>query len=109
MNNHSNRGFWVGTTLALGAVGLFAVVLPNLHSRYPRTSRKNACINNLRQMDGAKEQWALEYKIPTNSVAPTNAVAQYIKGGYPACPQGGVYFLGRVGENPRCSVPGHSL
>lgn len=76
------------------------------------TSAYNACVNNLRQIDSAIQQWALETgKKDTNSVDRV-AVASYIKGGnLPTCPEGGKYTLGAtVGTIPSvtCSHPGPS-
>src|SRR5262245_54264603 len=51
---------WLATTLiALRAVPAFI--------RARTTSAKNACINNLRQIDGAKQQWGLENNQETNA------------------------------------------
>jgi hypothetical protein len=72
--------------------------------------QRNACINNLRQIDAAKNQWALE-KGKANGTAVTEAdITPYIQGGVlPKCPAGGKYTIGKVGENPTCSIPGHEL
>ena len=75
--------------------------------------QRNACINNLRQIDAAKNEWALE-KGKTNGSPVTEAdLKPYIKldaqGNLPKCPAGGKYTIGRVGESPTCSVPGHVL
>lgn len=71
----------------------------------------NACINNLRQLDGAKEQWALENR-KTVGALPTEAdligEKAFIRQ-KPVCPQGGVYTLGPIGAKPTCSIPGHQL
>jgi hypothetical protein len=72
----------------------------------------NACINNLRQLDGAKQQWALENKKRVNDVVTWRDVTPYIgRGdGYRLwCPQGGVYRLNRLDEAPTCSIAGHQL
>ncbi|HEY6229237.1 MAG TPA: hypothetical protein VI282_19120, partial [Verrucomicrobiae bacterium] len=66
-------------------------------------------INNLRQIDGAIEQWALENNRSTNDPAIESEIIRYIKGSRPACPEGGTYTFGKVGEPPRCSIPGHVL
>lgn len=74
--------------------------------------RRNYCVNNLRKIDAAKEQAALEYRLITGApVAETDArVNAYIKGNAtPVCPAGGKYTYGPIGSNPACSVPGHSL
>jgi hypothetical protein len=75
------------------------------------TSSQNACINNLRQLDAAKEQWAMASG-NANGAQPTAAeIGEYIKGGFERrrCPQGGTYTIGVTGENPTCSHPGHQL
>src|SRR6187401_2388668 len=46
--------------IVVAIIGLLAAIaIPNF-VRARKTSQTNACINNLRQIDGAKQQWALE-------------------------------------------------
>jgi hypothetical protein len=76
-------------------------------------NQRNACINNLRQIDGAKNEFALE-KGKKNGDPVTEAdIKPYIKldanGNLPKCPAGGTYTIGKVGEPPTCSIPGHAL
>ena len=98
------------TFIVLGVLALLAaIIVPNFVPGSHRTSAKNACINNLRQVEGAKEQWALETHHNVGDAVTFNNVVPYIKNGMPKCPQGGTYTIGRIGENPTCSVPGHSL
>jgi TolA-binding protein len=68
------------------------------------------CINNLRVLDGAKQQWALE-RGKTAADVPTPAdIAVYLPGQQmPQCPGGGHYTLNAVGTAPTCSIPGHVL
>jgi hypothetical protein len=73
------------------------------------TGPRNACINNLRQIDGAKEQWALETKHSDGDLCMPREVDAYIKGGAPTCPEGGKYIYGKVGKDPRCTIAGHQL
>jgi hypothetical protein len=65
---------------------------------------------NRRAIEGAKATWALENRKTTNDV-PTDSDLfgrdRYIRK-KPQCPKKGVYTLGRVGENPKCSVLGHN-
>jgi DNA repair exonuclease SbcCD ATPase subunit len=74
---------------------------------------RNACMNNLRQIDAAKQQWALEKNKPVTAIPTVQDIAPYIKldanGNIPGCPSGGTYTLNAVGELPTCSVPGHVL
>jgi hypothetical protein len=61
-------------------------------------------INNLRQVDVAKNQWALE----SNDVVTINDIRPYIeldaKGNLPKCPSGGIYTIGKIGEPRTCSL-----
>ena len=70
----------------------------------------NACINNLRQIDAAKQQWALENN-KTASAVPTaqDLLPYFVDGLFPVCPSGGTYTINAVGVPPACSVPGHVL
>jgi len=70
----------------------------------------NNCINNLRQIDAAKQQWALENN-KTADATPTEVDLKiYIKGNaLPTCPTNGKYTIGKVNELPTCSVTGHTL
>src|SRR5882672_5493947 len=73
-------------------------------------SPSSACINNLRQLDGAKQQWALEKRKGTNDVPSVAEISPYVfHQEIPKCPVGGVYTLGLVAESPRCSITGHVL
>jgi chromosome segregation ATPase len=72
-------------------------------------SRKT-CINNLRLIDDAKQQWAADYGKPVDAVPTEKDLLPYFKdGALPQCPDGGVYSLNRVDEVPTCSIAGHTL
>jgi len=76
-------------------------------------SQRNACINNLRQIDAAKNEFALEKRKANGAVVTEADIKPYIKldasGNLPKCPAGGKYTIGKVGELPTCSVAGHVL
>src|SRR5688572_24403078 len=61
------------------------------------TAQRNACINNLRQIDGAKEQWALDNQ-SNNAPYRIEDIDNFIKGGRPVCPKGGTYTYGAINE-----------
>jgi hypothetical protein len=68
------------------------------------------CMNNLRQIDGAKQQFALEaQKQPGSLVSPDDLAPYFPNKVFPACPAGGVYTLNPIGLNPICNIPGHVL
>ncbi|MEW6303452.1 MAG: hypothetical protein AB1705_08285 [Verrucomicrobiota bacterium] len=82
--------------------------LPFLRSRQP--AARNSCIANLKQIDGATQQWALENKKLSTDIASPAGVAEYLKGGQqPGCPFGGKYIIRTVSESPLCTVVGHTL
>jgi hypothetical protein len=74
-----------------------------------RVTQMNACINNLRQIDGAKQQWALENKKSAQALPAPDDIGPYIKNGVPKCPANGVYAINAVDADPTCSIPGHQL
>jgi hypothetical protein len=99
------------------------VLIPNLigSKRVPTVSNPvldaHRCINNLREIQYAKQEWALE-KGKTNGVVCTEddikpCINLDSKGNLPKCPSGGIYTIGKVGEPPTCSLgktkPGHVL
>lgn len=95
--------------IVVAIIGLLAAIaIPNF-VKARTTAQKNACINNLRQIDGAKEQWALEKKKSAGSASVDTEIEEYIKGGAPKCPSGGGYTYGAVDTAPTCSITGHSL
>jgi hypothetical protein len=105
---------------ALGLfVGLFVLVVIPCYVQTHFVSSTNPCINNLRQIDAAANQFALEHNL-TNGEAINfpNDLTLYIKlnsaGKIPACPNGGIYRISKVGETPTCSLgasvtPAHVL
>jgi prepilin-type N-terminal cleavage/methylation domain-containing protein len=96
--------------IVVAIIGLLAAIaIPNF-VKARTTAQKNACINNLRQIDGAKEQWALEERKTEGATIVQTEVDQYIKGQQtPICPGSGTYTYDVVGENPTCSVTSHTL
>lgn len=72
--------------------------------------QRNACINNLRQIDAAKNEWALEKGKAAGAACTEDDIKSYLKNNVvPKCPANGKYTIGKVGESPTCSVDGHKL
>jgi hypothetical protein len=88
---------------------MLAIAIPNF-VKARDTSMMNACINNLRQIEAAKQQWALESGKKTGDVPVAQDLKPYFKNGiFPTCPAGGTYTIGAVSNAPTCSIPGHKL
>jgi prepilin-type N-terminal cleavage/methylation domain-containing protein len=114
MNIKTNRkgGFTlVEIMIVVAIIGLLAAIaIPNF-VKARSTAQMNACINNLHQIDGAKEQWALETKAAANAPVTLANVSPYLKGGT-NCPLGSAdYTIGNVGVLPTCpnAALGHTL
>jgi prepilin-type N-terminal cleavage/methylation domain-containing protein len=97
--------------IVVAIIGLFAAIaVPNLvQARTP--SQKTVCINNLRQINSAVEQWALEQNAGGNAIVSYSDVRPYMKSSV-VCPAGGTsfsdsYTINGVTNRPTCQkVPG---
>jgi type II secretory pathway pseudopilin PulG len=98
---------------------LAAIAIPNF-IKARATSQANACINNLRQIDAAINEWALETgQSNSASVATVATVSAYIKlnsaNSVPGCPANGTYSTFSIGSTPQVSCtlssqnPAHKL
>ncbi|MBL7114652.1 MAG: type II secretion system protein [Kiritimatiellae bacterium] len=95
--------------IVVAIIGLLAAIAIPSFVKARNQSQTNACINNLRQMDAAKKQWALEAGVTTGAVTVAEAVS-FIKGGVePDCPAGGTIAWNDLGTNPTCDITGHVL
>jgi prepilin-type N-terminal cleavage/methylation domain-containing protein len=105
--------------IVVAIIGLLAgIAIPNfIKSR--ETARKNACINNLRLIDTAVQQWALENNKNGSDPVAVDSLAAYLNrgagqingtaSGGVKCPSGGTYTITSVDAKPTCSVAGHAL
>ena len=89
---------------------LLAIAVPNF-VRARESSRAKACVANLKQIDSAKEQYAMDNKLAAGAGAPnmTDLVgsSNYIKS-TPSCPSSGTYTIAAIGTSPSCSVGAQS-
>ena len=109
--------------IVVAIIGLLAAIaIPNF-IKARATSQANACINNMRQIDGGEQEWALETH-QTSTVTPTSVnnlvTLNYVRtpgGNIPNCPANGTYgFAGNIASSPSvtCSIsssvtPAHRL
>ena len=88
---------------------LAAIAIPSfLKSRLE--ARKSSCINNLRLVDHAKEQWATANNKNQGDTVVSTEINAYLKAA-PVCPSAGTYTYNAVGTAPVCSksADGHVL
>ena len=101
--------------IVVAIIGLLAAIaIPNF-VRARTTAQQNACINNLRQIDSAKQQWALETRQATNATPARTDIDPYLGRSGSAtnvvCPAGGTtatfassYTINSVSQAPACLI-----
>jgi prepilin-type N-terminal cleavage/methylation domain-containing protein len=100
--------------IVVAIIGLLAAIaIPNF-VRARTTAQMNACINNLRQIDGAKQQWALENKVTGTATPGSTDIQPYLGRGtggtLPSCPADSTgvfttsYSVQNVQTAPTCLI-----
>jgi prepilin-type N-terminal cleavage/methylation domain-containing protein len=100
--------------IVVAIIGLLAAIaIPNF-VRARTTAQQNACINNLRQIDGAKQQWALEMKVTQTASPASTDIQPFLgrgnNGTLPSCPADSTstfsvsYAIGTVQVAPTCNI-----
>jgi type II secretory pathway pseudopilin PulG len=85
------------------------IAMPGL-LRARETSRARSCVKNLKNIDGAKEQFAIDNRKGAGAAAPlmtdltgTGGTATYLKT-TPRCPSNGTYSINTIGALPQCTI-----
>src|SRR5208282_1751126 len=102
--------------IVVAIIGLLAAIaIPNF-VKARATSQANGCINNLRIIDAAGAQFALENNMKTGDAInyPNDLTAYMQHNTAPVCPANGTYADATVGAVPACSLgstvtPAHIL
>ena len=87
--------------IVVGLIGLLAAIAVPAFQRSRESARQNACINNLRLIQDAKEQWVLIANVANGVPADVDAINDYLRAP-PICPSGGTYNYGSATELPTC-------
>ncbi len=97
--------------IVVALIGLLLAIAIPAFAQSRSHSAQSLCISNLRRIDDAKAQWAMD-TLKSSSVRPHDedlfGPTLYIRT-KPQCPAGGEYDLGKVKEPPTCTVAGHEL
>jgi prepilin-type N-terminal cleavage/methylation domain-containing protein len=95
--------------IVVAIIGLLAAIAVPNFVKARTTAQKNACINNLRQIDGAIQQWALETKQGSTADVVFTEVMEYLKNEV-KCPSAGMnktaaecYTVTKVNDLPPVS------
>ena len=82
---------------------LLAIAIPNF-MRARETSQAKSCQANLRQIETAKEQWAMDEKKSSGDTPVTTDLASAYMKAFPSCPSGAeVYTIGDMSTRPSCT------
>ena len=98
--------------IVVAIIGLLAAIAVPSFVKARTTSQENACINNLRQLDGAKDQWAIETNQAAAAVPVAADVDPYLKGTSAncICPADAAqtfassYSINALGTDPNCDI-----
>lgn len=99
--NSRNIALWIlgASAVVLLALGFFEI--------QTRQHVKQSCLNVLKQIEGAKESWALENRKSPDSLVTWSDIRPFFREDLSyACYQGGVYTIGVVSNSPSCSIHG---
>ena len=99
--------------IVVAIIGLLAAIaVPNI-LRARNTAQKNTCIANLKQIEGAIQQWAMENKTSDGSTVVTTDITPFLKNNVmPEEPTGAGYTIANTEAAPLCTSPaslGHTL
>ena len=113
MKIRSSKGFTlVEIMIVVAIIGIIIAIAVPAFLRARENSRGQACQENLSKIDGAKEQYALEFKVSNGATVAftdlTNPGSAGSGEGYlktePKCPAGGSYTIEVIGKDPECSI-----
>ncbi|SVE01222.1 uncharacterized protein METZ01_LOCUS454076, partial [marine metagenome] len=71
-----------------------------------KENHKKICFNQLKQIDGRKEMWAVQERRADGDFPTEAQIGEYFRDGMPSCPDGGAYTIGAVGNQASCSIHG---
>ncbi len=107
IKTNRNAGFTlVEIMIVVAIIGLLAAIaIPNF-VKARETAQLNSIVNNLRIIEGAKDQWALELKKGTGDLPAAADIAPYLKNNtMPSLIVGETYNIKEVGSGATATTP----
>jgi prepilin-type N-terminal cleavage/methylation domain-containing protein len=94
---------------AITIMALLAMIAFPTYVHARANSERTACLNNLRQIDEAKQEWGLENNQPGGATPGASDLAPYLRNHLlPSCPSAGVYTIGSLSVSPACNIARHA-
>ncbi len=92
--------------IVVAIIGLLAAIaIPNF-VKARENAQLNSIFNNLRIIEGAKDQWALENKKGTGQAVTLTDISDYMKGATVKTVVGETYDPQSIGTNTLATLPG---
>ena len=96
--------------ITVGVIALLAAIAVPNFIQARNAARSSTCVNNLRLIDSAKEQFAIENNLATGVTTDSGDVTPYLKANaFPVCPgTSTAYTTNAIGFYPACALSGAS-
>jgi hypothetical protein len=101
--------FIVGGCAAVLLVIAFAATTSQGPLGFQSRSQPTVCLKNLRMLDGAKTQFAIEHHGTNGEIVSMADLSPYLHSTQVTCPAGGQYELRAIGKDPLCSLGTNKL
>ena len=103
MKQNRKSGFTlVEIMIVVAIIGLLAAIAVPSFLSARKKSQQKACLNNLRQISGAIDQYKLDNANSTPTLANLVGATAYIKA-TPVCPAGGTYSIDAAAGTASCA------
>lgn len=90
--------------IVVAIIGLLAAIAVPNFVRSRKAARQKTCIENLRAIDFAKQNYAMENNVKVSVEPAEGNLTPYLKGNMPNCPAGGTYTIGNIETDPSCTL-----
>jgi prepilin-type N-terminal cleavage/methylation domain-containing protein len=108
-SDRRTRGFTlVEIMIVVAILGIVLAIAGSTWVKQRQLSQARVCQENLTKIEGAKEQWALEFNKGGTAAPAWSDLVSVDGSGFlrktPVCPAEGTYTIGTISETPSCTV-----